>query len=81
MFETIVFFDKIFKLKHFLHIIFLLKIYDKAKNLYKKIDPQKICTLGECPVIPPVHWKGVALPRQRSLGHCYSVEVCSCIYT
>ena len=21
---------------------------------------------GECPVIPPVHWKGVALPRQRS---------------
>ena len=20
----------------------------------------------ECPVIPPVHWKGVALPRQRS---------------
>ena len=28
------------------------------------------CTLGvrgdECPVIPPVHWKGVALPRQRS---------------
>ena len=22
---------------------------------------------GECPVIPPVHWKGVALPRQMSL--------------
>ena len=22
---------------------------------------------GECPVIPPVHWKGVALPQQRSL--------------
>ena len=22
---------------------------------------------GECPVIPPVHWKEVALPRQRSL--------------
>merc|ERR1711942_385744 len=21
---------------------------------------------GECPVIPPVHWKGVTLPRQRS---------------
>ena len=21
---------------------------------------------GECPVIPPVHWKGVAFPRQRS---------------
>ena len=29
-----------------------------------------MCTgvrMGECPVIPPVHWKGVALPRQRSL--------------
>ena len=21
---------------------------------------------GECPVIPPVHWKGFALPQQRS---------------
>ena len=34
MFETIIFLDKIFKLKHFLHIIFLLKNYDK------KFDPQ-----------------------------------------
>ena len=24
--------------------------------------------VGECPVIPPVYWKGVALPRQRSSG-------------
>merc|ERR1711942_538483 len=35
---------------------------------FAKLAICNTCNLkgGECPVIPPVHWKGVTFPRQRS---------------
>ena len=36
---------------------------------------------GECPVIPPVHWKGVALSRQRSLRTLKTLSTCKCFYS
>ena len=35
----------------------------------------------ECPVIPPVHWKGVALPRQRSSRTLKTLSNCKGIYS
>ena len=43
-----------------------------------------MCTgvrMGECPVIPPVHWKGVALPRQRSLRTLKTLSNCKGLYS
>ena len=36
---------------------------------------------GECPVIPLVHWKGVALPRQRSLRTLKTITNCKGFYS
>ena len=36
---------------------------------------------GECPVIPPVHWKGVALPRQRSSRTLKTSSNCKGFYS
>ena len=36
---------------------------------------------GECPVIPPVHWKGVALPRQRSSRTLKTLSNCKGFYS
>ena len=35
---------------------------------------------GECPVIPPVHWKGVTLPRQRSSRTLKTLSNCKGFY-
>ena len=35
----------------------------------------------ECPVIPPVHWKGVALPRQRSSRTMKTLSNCKGFYS
>ena len=32
-----------------------------------RVGPHLRCERGECPFVPPVHWKGVALPGHRSL--------------
>ena len=34
-----------------------------------------------CPVIPPVHWKGVALPRQRSSRTLKTLSNCKGFYS
>ena len=36
---------------------------------------------GECPVIPPVHWKGFALPRQRSSRTLKTLSNCKGFYS
>ena len=36
---------------------------------------------GECPVIPPVHWKGVALPRQWSSRTLKTLSNCKGFYS
>ena len=36
---------------------------------------------GEFPVIPPVHWKGVALPRQRSSRTMKTLSNCKGFYS
>ena len=36
---------------------------------------------GECPVIPPVHWKGVALPRQMSSRTLKTLSNCKGFYS
>ena len=36
---------------------------------------------GECPVIPPVHWKGVVLPRQRSSRTLKTLSNCKDFYS
>ena len=36
---------------------------------------------GKCPVIPPVHWKGVALPRQRSSRALKTLYKCKGFYS
>ena len=36
---------------------------------------------GECPVIPPVHWKGVALPLQRSSRTLKTLSNCKGFYS
>ena len=36
---------------------------------------------GECPIIPPVHWKGCALPRQRSLRTLKTVSNFNVLYS
>ena len=39
---------------------------------------------GECPVIPLVHWKGVALPRQRSsrtMKTLYDCNSLNCLFS
>ena len=36
---------------------------------------------GECPVIPPVHWKGVALPQQRSSRTLKTLSNCKGFYS
>ena len=36
---------------------------------------------GECPVIPPVHWKGVALPQQRSSRILKTLSNCKGFYS
>ena len=36
---------------------------------------------GECPVSPPVHRKGVALPRQRSLRKLKTLSNCKGFYS
>ena len=36
---------------------------------------------GECPVIPLVHWKGVALPRKRSSRTLKTFSNCKGFYS
>ena len=36
---------------------------------------------GECPVIPPVDWKGVALPQQRSSRTVKTLSNCKGFYS
>ena len=36
---------------------------------------------GECPLIPPVHWKVVALPRQRSSRTLQTLSNCQGLYS
>ena len=53
----------------------------RGPYLGSRVVPHLRGERGECPVIPLVHWKGVALPRQRSSRTLKTLSNCKCFYS
>ena len=54
---------------------------NEGPYLVSRVVPHLRVRGGECPVIPQVHWKGVALPRQRSSRTLKTLSNCKGFYS
>ena len=54
---------------------------EEGPTLWVGLSPTWGVRGDECPIIPPVHWKGVALPRQRSSRTLKTLSNCKGFYS